>query len=199
MLTPERLTWRRSSVNPRHQDRAEKILWSRMMHRTNLEKIFLQKNLQGDKMNSTQFCISRFADTCHQWIHHIGNKQIFSLIHSLYEKNSEFQTRHSRYIKKQWSQYNLRHKHPEKIQTYVGNTYLDKSTSPGGVVIRSSICPEAVWNSTCIFKSLLSKTETFNSKYGASHDQFGADVQTLRSEMAGDREESETKTEIEYI
>ncbi|PON86348.1 LOW QUALITY PROTEIN: hypothetical protein TorRG33x02_179140 [Trema orientale] len=34
--------------------------------------------------------------------------------------------------------------------TYSGKEYLDRSFSPSIVVIKSIICPEAVWNSTCI-------------------------------------------------
>lgn len=32
--------------------------------------------------------------------------------------------------------------------TYSGNEYFERSFSPSSVVIRSIICPDAVWNST---------------------------------------------------
>lgn len=35
-----------------------------------------------------------------------------------------------------------------KILAYSGNEYFDRSFSPSIVVIKSIICPEAVWNST---------------------------------------------------
>lgn len=65
-----------------------------------------------------------------------------------------------------------RQTYSQNSKTYVGKTYLDKSTSPAGVVIKSNICPDAVWYSTCIVQALFNKTETLNPRYGTSESQF---------------------------
>lgn len=79
------------------------------------------------RMSNKQFCIEQCDGDC-------ITTQLFIMLNM--ERGNQFNSKSCRDVTSQ-------------VFTYSGNEYFKRSFSPSSVVIRSIICPEAVWNSTC--------------------------------------------------